>query len=193
MVTASAAKGIANPLTRPRLIRLGVIALTVLLLVGGVWFGWRWWSGSSAADILSAERGPATPIGIALDGHCPVTLSTEMRWAPGHVAWNAVYDGQLYLFASQRHQEVFLINPAAYGPAIAGIDAIELAEHGRATRGHRMYGVNHGGRVYLFASEGNLARFAQAPDQYLTALKSARPVEQTPALATRVNLGPVLR
>ena len=116
-----------------------------------------------------------------------------MRWAPGHVAWNAVYDGQLYLFASQRHLEVFLINPNAHGPAMAGIDAIELAESGRATRGNRLYGVNHGGRVFLFANEQNLARFSQQPDQILTALQTAKPIEQNSQLATRVNLGPVVR
>lgn len=190
---ATAEKGVAKSLTRPRLIRLGIVALGVLVIVGGAYFGWRWWSGSSAGSILARDRGPATPISIALDGHCPVTLSTEMRWTPGHVAWNAVYDGQLYLFASQRHQEVFLINPMAYGPAIAGIDAIELAEHGRATRGHRMYGINHSGRVYLFANEQNLARFSQAPDQYLAALQNAKPQQPQTELATRVNLGPVLR
>ena len=190
---ATAAKEVANPLTRGRILRLGGLALGVLLLLGGAWLGWRWWSGSSALDILTADRGPATPIAIALDGHCPVTLSTEMRWAPGHVAWNAVYDGQLYLFASQRHLEVFLINPSAYGPAMAGIDPIELAERGRVTRGTRMYGVNHGGRVFLFASEQNLSRFSQTPDHFLTALKTARPAEQNTQLATQVNLGPVLR
>jgi YHS domain-containing protein len=190
---ATAAKELANPLTRNRILRLGGLALGLLLLIGGAYVGWRWWGGKGAVNLLTADRGPATPVAIALDGHCPVTLSTEMRWAPGHVAWNAIYDGQLYLFASQRHLEVFLINPGAYGPAIAGIDAIELAESGRATRGNRLFGVNHGGRVYLFASEQNLARFAQTPDQFLTAMQSATPTQQNAHLATRVNLGPVLR
>lgn len=190
---ATAAKESATRFPLARMLRIGAVALGVLLLVGGAWFGWRWWSGGSALDILTADRGPATPIAIALDGHCPVTLSTEMRWAPGHVAWNAVYDGQLYLFASQRHLEVFLINPSAYGPAMAGIDPIELAEHGRATRGNRLYGVNHGGRVFLFANEQNLARFSQTPDQFLAALQTARPIEQNTQIATQVQLGPVLR
>jgi YHS domain-containing protein len=190
---ATATKEVASRFDRGRILRLSGVALGVLLLAGGAWFGWRWWSSRSALDVLTVDRGPATPIAIALDGHCPVTLSTEMRWAPGHVAWNAVYDGQLYLFASQRHLEVFLINPAAYGPAMAGIDPIELAERGRVLRGNRLYGVNHGGRVYLFANEQNLARFTQTPDHFLAAVKTVRPAEQNTQLATQVQVGPVLR
>jgi YHS domain-containing protein len=158
---------------------IGVATAVLLVAGGGIWY---WRSGGSSdrlATLGAAPSAPAMALPIALEGHCPVSLSTEMRWVPGHVAWNAVYDGQLYLFASQRHQEVFLINPSVYGPALSGSDIVEAAERRMQVRGHRQFGVNHGGRVYLFASEQNLARFAQAPDHFLMALQ--QPAAAPPA------------
>ena len=121
---------------------------------------------------------PTAP--LALDGHCPVTLCNEERWAKGDPRFGLVHRGRTYLFASREHLQMFWERPDTYSPILAGMDPVRLLEEGRVVEGDRHYGLVYQPstgphsvkQIYLFDGEETLNRFFQDPARY------AQPIQQ---------------
>jgi YHS domain-containing protein len=105
----------------------------------------------------------------SLDGMCPVELINQKKWVAGKSQWGAYHRGRLYLFAGQSQQQRFLGNPDYYSPVLSGYDPVVAFEEGQFLQGQRKHGVFFKNRVYLFASEANLAQFYQAPERFKAA------------------------
>lgn len=122
---------------------------------------------------------PVLPSGsppLGLEGFCPVSLCEKQAWVPGDRRWGAIHRGRTYLFASPEEQRRFFTDPDRYAPAIAGNDVVLAVEQKQNVPGMRRHGVYCGNRVYLFASEDTLAKFARNPTLYTNqALEAIRP------------------
>jgi thioredoxin-related protein/YHS domain-containing protein len=129
-------------------------------------------------QLVPASQAPP----VALDGFCPVTLIETMSrspedrsaWKKGNVKFGAIHRGRTYLFTSVEQQQKFLADPDAYAPAFSGYDPVRYAERGELVDGKRAYGlITPDKHVFLFADEGDLQRFRQAPTRYTAALQQA--------------------
>jgi protein disulfide-isomerase len=121
-----------------------------------------------APDSAATPRANAAPShpAIALDGYCPVTVIKNDVWQKADPRWGVVHRGRTYLFAGEREKNEFYANPDHYSPVLSGLDPVALTESGEVVEGKRAHGVVYGQQMYLFASEENLKKFWQAPDQY---------------------------
>jgi protein disulfide-isomerase len=121
---------------------------------------------------MNVAAQPKTPP-MGLDGFCPVSLCERELWAKGDPRWGVIHRGRLYLFAGPEQQQRFWANPDHYSPVAAGHDPVLALDHGQTIEGRREHGVFFEGRVYLFASEGSLQRFSQAPQRYASEITQA--------------------
>jgi len=121
----------------------------------------------SGVSPLSAVPGK---LGPGLDGMCPVELSEHQAWVAGDRRWGAHHRGRLYLFAGEVQQQRFLANPDYYSPVLSGYDPVVALREGRYVPGYRSHGAFYHGRVFLFASEANLAEFYRSPGEVAQAV-----------------------
>jgi thiol-disulfide isomerase/thioredoxin/YHS domain-containing protein len=117
-------------------------------------------AGSSPAQL------PAINPPLGLDGFCPVTLAERQQWVPADRRWGAIHRGRTYLFSGPEEQRRFFSDPDRYAPAVSGNDVVLATEQGQAVPGLREHGVFFGNRVYLFAGEATLEKFARNPNLY---------------------------
>lgn len=124
---------------------------------------------SAPTAVVAAPKLPAGSPPLGFEGHCPVTLKTENRWATGDVRFGAIHRGRTYLFTSAEAQKSFLASPDAFSPVLSGSDPVVAVDERRAVAGSRDYGVEYpasGGRFYLFSSEESLEKFWSNPSAY---------------------------
>jgi thiol-disulfide isomerase/thioredoxin/YHS domain-containing protein len=114
-----------------------------------------------------APQAPPMSPPLALDGFCPVSLVEKQQWAPGDRRWGATHRGRTYLFAGPAEQQRFFADPDRFAPAASGNDVIVALEQGQDVPGLREHGVFFGNRIYLFATEASLDKFARNPHQYV--------------------------
>jgi protein disulfide-isomerase len=114
---------------------------------------------------------------IGLQGKCPVTLIREGRWLAGDKRWGCVHRDQTYLFASQENLSVFLTDPDAYSPLLAGFDPVVFDRSGKLVPGLEEHGVFMGKapnlRVVLFSDKNNRREFELNPRKYILAIRKA--------------------
>jgi YHS domain-containing protein len=102
------------------------------------------------------------------DGNCPVTQVDHGRLQPGNPRFGALYQGRLFLCATERARSRFLEQPARY----AAVDVAErglcphcLAQDGLRVPGDPRYELSREGRRYWFPDpshrEAYLAAFAE--------------------------------
>ena len=137
--------------------------------------------GESPSRVLLAEpkTGATSPflprlksgirLPVAVNGFCVVSLREQQRWVTGREAYQEIFDGQIYWFASLRTRAMFAANPQRYVPALAGDCVVTYEDTGVRTRGDPEHGLLHGQRLFFFASSSDKARFAAAPDRYRVA------------------------
>jgi len=121
-------------------------------------------AGAAASQVAAAMPPGSPPLG--LDGYCPVQLVQHRRWTQGDPRWGAIHQGHTYLFAGPEEQKIFLANPNAYGPVLAGSDPVRALDDRQNIEGRREHGVYYENRVYLFADEASRERFSQNPKRY---------------------------
>jgi hypothetical protein len=118
--------------------------------------------------------------GVAIGGRDPVAYfadgavrlgTAENEWAFGGVYWR---------FANPGNRAAFAAAPEVYAPAYGGHDAVAVAE-GRAAEGDPGLWAIHRGRLFLFRSAEDRARFAGDADA-----TAARADAAWPALAERL-------
>jgi YHS domain-containing protein len=88
-------------------------------------------------------------------GECPVSQVERRTARAGDPRWGALYDGRLYLCATEEDRRRFLKDPQRY----AQVDVAEqgfcphcMDETGLLVRGDPKYGVTRDGRTYWFES-----------------------------------------
>lgn len=116
---------------------------------------------------ISQDQLPAGAAPLALDGHCPITLVEQQRWAAGDVRWGITHEGRTYLFSSSADRDKFWQQPHRYSPVMAGNDPVLATDHGQMLSGRREHGLFVNGRVYLFVSEDTLAQFERNRERYV--------------------------
>lgn len=117
--------------------------------------------GSSLA--LAAEPEPA------LGGYCPVCLVKTDKLVKGDVKFSSVFDGQTYLFPSEKQKEMFDANPSAFTPALGGECTVCKVEEGKHVPGLAKFHTVHDGRLYLFPGEKQQKMFDRDPHKYVDA------------------------
>ena len=113
-------------------------------------------------------RSSAGGSSYALDGYCPVTLVQKQQWVLGNSQYREKWGTQVFLFAGSAEQRQFQQQPERYAPALSGNDVVLAKEGCETARGKREHGVFCRGRIYLFASEASLQRFAHNPGLYVS-------------------------
>ena len=106
---------------------------------------------------------------LGLDGFCPVSLCEQQppQWIVGDRRWGYIHRGRTYLFAGPEQQKRFFADPDRYAPAVSGNDIVMATEQGQAVPGMREHGVFFANRIYLFANEANLEKFARTPNLFV--------------------------
>ena len=132
--------------------------------------------GSQAnASLAPSRTSPSAAVRepLDLDGFCPVRLAEKKQWVPGDRRFGAIHRGRTYLFAGAEEQKKFLLSPDSYAPVLSGMDVVLAVERGQLIPGSRETGVFYADRVYLFAGDESLQKFARAPEQYVCAVLQA--------------------
>ena len=131
-----------------------------------------------AAPFAEGTPSSTVEIPLALDGFCPVTLSTQERWQPGNPLYYAMYCGQIFRCVSADTLDAFSKEPAKYAPIAMGEDVVQMVNRQKKVIGQRKFGAWFQDRVYLFSSQESLDAFAARPEfyaeialQYETALR----------------------
>ncbi|QDU05568.1 YHS domain protein [Gimesia chilikensis] len=120
---------------------------------------------ASTAMLSHAVEAKEAP--VALDGNCAVCLVNGKKIVKGKPEYKVVFDGQTYLFPSEKVKQEFEASPEKYVPALKGDCTVCYAHHD----GHRNPGtIDHisfyQGRVFLFPNEQIKAVFDKAPPKY---------------------------
>lgn len=132
--------------------------MTTALLVSLAVFS----QGLDAKEKQKSEQAP-----VALDGHCAVCLVKSQKVVKGNTEHSAVYDGQTYLFPSEKVKNMFVANPAKYVPALNGDCSVCFAHHdGVRNPGKIDYVSFYQGRAFLFPNSKIKSVFDQSPQKY---------------------------
>ena len=110
-------------------------------------------TGPSLAFGQTAER-------LALKGYDPVAYFTDAKPTPGVEAYEYVWDGQRYRFASAKHRDLFKANPDKYAPQFGGSCAMNMASGVRRESDPNNWVISNG-NLYVFAGQAGLERFRQ--------------------------------
>jgi YHS domain-containing protein len=127
----------------------------------------------AAAVNTPASAATAAAPQIGLQGHCPVTIAEQHKWAKGDPQYGAVHRGKTYLFASAVEQQKFLANPDKYSPVLGGNDPVVMFHEGRYTAGTPSLGAMYKKRMYLFSTPAAKAEFEANPSKYEQAVSMA--------------------
>lgn len=95
---------------------------------------------------------------LGLKGYDPVAYFTLGTATPGVAAYEFVWDGVRYRFASARHRDMFRADPDRYSPQFGGQCAMNMA-NGNVRESDPTIWVISNGRLYVFASSPGSERF----------------------------------
>lgn len=126
------------------------------------------WSDGQRSGEREAEEPPARviPSQPGVGGYCPVELVENEKWVPGEKRWAVEHRGRTYLMSGLEQQEKFLENPDRYAPVLSGMDPVVFIDRQSSSDGRTDFCVVYDGRLYMFSSAENLARFRQNPQRY---------------------------
>lgn len=110
----------------------------------------------------------------ALEGYCPVALSSESQWVEGDPKFAVKHRGKVYWMSSQSAMDTFLAKPDASAPILSGYDPLILLEEGRLVEGSIQYGLHEqvSGTYLLFTSAEGKQKYWNDFDRYSKALKA---------------------
>jgi YHS domain-containing protein len=98
-------------------------------------------------------------------GDCPVTQVDRGEAKPGDPRWGVLYQGRLFLCASEEARRRFLDEPRRYAMvdvAVQGFCAHCLGESGLLVRGDPKYTITREGRRYWFPDPSHRAAYLDA-------------------------------
>jgi YHS domain-containing protein len=122
-------------------------------------------------------------------GNCPVTQVDDGAAKPGDPRWGVLYQGRLFVCASDEARRRFLGDPQRY----AMVDVAEqgfcphcLGETGLLVRGDPKYAITREGRRYWFPDNTHRAAFVAAkPSAMASSTATASDTANAPATTTR--------
>lgn len=89
------------------------------------------------------------------------------KWVRGNPNFSVQLDGKLYLFPGEEQRQMFLANTTKYTPALGGNCVVcALAGGDTSIPGSVHFSAIHEGRLYLFPSENEKAKFMADPRKY---------------------------
>jgi hypothetical protein len=100
--------------------------------------------------------------GVALDGYDVVSYFTEETPSLGVPAFEYMWGGVPWYFATAANRDVFVKSPDTYAPMFGGYGAIALSRGYLSAGNPRVYLVL-GERLFVFYSSGNREAFLVAP------------------------------
>ncbi len=116
-------------------------------------------AGSMAgASPALAQTRPVPAERLGLKGYDPVAYFTLGTATPGIEAYEFVWDGVRYRFASARHRDLFRADPDRYSPQFGGRCAMNMS-NGNVRESDPTIWVISDGRLYVFASSAGSERF----------------------------------
>ncbi len=122
-------------------------------------------------------------------GNCPVTQMEQDAAKPGNPRWGLLYQGRLFVFASDEARRRFLDDPLRYAMvnvAEQGFCPHCLGETGLLVRGDPKCAVTRDGRRYWFPDDTHRAAYlAAAPSASSTDAASAASTANAPSATTR--------
>lgn len=119
--------------------------------------------------------------GLALGGYDPVAYFTDGVAVVGSARHEVVWDGGYWRFANIGNAAAFADAPAVYAPLFGGHCVTSLAR-GVLQAGDPTRFTIHASRLMFFATAGDAATFAAAPDAVLR-----QALERWPALAATLS------
>ncbi len=96
--------------------------------------------------------------GLALGGYDPVTFFLPEGPRPGRSAFEIVWRGAAWRFASAANRAAFAADPSSFAPRIGGYDAA-AASRGRIVEADPLLYAVRDGCLYLFRNDANRAQF----------------------------------
>lgn len=105
----------------------------------------------------------------ALDGYCPVCLVKMNKLVKGDAKFSSAFDGQTYLFPSEKQKNMFDANPTAYIPTLGGECTVCKVEKGKRVAGKAEFHTVHDGRLFLFPGKKQQKMFENDPHRYVDA------------------------
>ena len=99
---------------------------------------------------------------LVLKGYDPVAYFTDGKPVQGMAAYEVVFDGQRYRFASAQHRDLFKANPDKYAPQFSGLCAMNLSRGVKRESDPHNWVISNG-NLYVFASETGQQGFAKDP------------------------------
>ena len=106
---------------------------------------------------------------VVASGFSVVALRDQQQWLEGRSVYQAIFDRQLYWFASQRELDIFSAAPEKYAPALGGDCLVTFADTNERVTGKPHFGAVHRGRIYFFSSQVARDIFKQNPSRYMDA------------------------
>jgi YHS domain-containing protein len=100
--------------------------------------------------------------GLALRGFDPVSFQLPDGPRPGRREHEVLWSGVAWRFASAANRDAFERHPEIYAPRLGGYDAIAAARGLLVAAEPEIFAVR-GGRLYLFRTAENRARFGRDP------------------------------
>lgn len=133
-----------------------------------VYAGARYFFGSADARARFADE-PEKYV-PARGGECLVTLAESHEEVAGSDRFPVVYDGRIYLCATEKARQKFLANPASY--ANRDLRSQGTCPHCGAVlaaqpQGRNRFQIRFGGSRYQFPDKAHMEAFLKAPLRYL--------------------------
>lgn len=129
---------------------------------------------ASVIDAMSSSLPDETQEMPALEGYCPVELSSNETWVEGKAEFAVKHRGKVYWMSSNDAMEQFLAAPDEASPVLSGYDPLVLLEEGRLVEGNIQYGLHEkiSGKYLLFSTGDAKKKYAGDFDRYSKALKA---------------------
>lgn len=115
------------------------------------------------------QRGPSvsrhrpSPFG----SFCPVGSLNSQRLVSGSREHESSYRGFQLQFSSSEARKQFQADPSKFWPVGDGHCVVSYFDHGKAKLGSVYHSLIHADRIWLFASQEHLERFARQPARYI--------------------------
>lgn len=100
---------------------------------------------------------------VVLGGYDLVAYFDDKSATKGSGEHAVKYGGNIYYFANEEHQEMFITNPAKYLPRFGGFCPVNLRQ-GTAEKGNPKHFIVHEGRLYICASASAHETFEGDPE-----------------------------
>jgi YHS domain-containing protein len=115
-----------------------------------------------APAAIESQLAVSTETGLAISGFDPVAYFTEGKALFGLPEFELSLDGAVWRFSNEGNRGAFQKHPEIYAPRYSGYDPVAIGRD-RSVRGHPLFWVVVGQRLYFFYSEETRGAFLRDP------------------------------